>query len=1060
MNLFKRNSINNLLLLAIFLAIASLFNLVSVNKAMAANGLAQTVKQVKVANSSTVYYLDHKLGVKKAYVSAAAYLSYGNKWSDIKVISRAQLDKWPDLKLIKSAGEKNIYYIKGDKKTLIKGPSDFSKFGLDYGRIAAINKTDFSLYQTVDYASVGLSASAGQIALKAGGGSPGSLTIELDADSQAGFLPMNTKHNLVATFNFKAGGAAVEIKQIILNLKGVYQPEVIEKVSLTNEAGYNLGEVAGLNNRQAVFSFGTSPLILAAGEIKKIKVYLDLNSYADFINHSVKASIESLKDVKTNVEINGSFPIEAKEFKLAVGFLMGQAEIDEITLNAGGKLVIGDNQRIIGKFKIIETSGNENMIIKKIALVNLGSARSSDLINFKLKDSNNNLIAQAQSMEGDAVIFNLNNYLLSKGQDKTFFLSADIIGGDNNQTVNFNLRDFYATGDSYGYGLSFSQTDAGETYTIGRESISVLSASLNPSKSVFSKQNGVLLGNFQVRNNNQKVKLSSVNVKLEKSSDAASFNDAVYLVNYDSGEVYAATDASKLPGGVSLSFNNLALEPRQTLNFSLVANLPAAAKSGDKYRIIINSIIYGYENVSYFSANLALAGNYLVVTKSSLYIYTNNDDSWGRDYIKGQKNVKIASFILEAAAGDDINISQITLAKSGDTSGSVLYENGFSNLRLYIGGSRVGSAISKPSASTYVFDNFNYRLSQNGRWELKLYADTEKDLKASEVQMIVLSVGAKSKTSNVPATIAGLNAASRKVYFGGSEAEILAVEGGSFTPGVKDNNIARFTITNNGAEDIKLNSLNIVTTADGLSYSLGFSDLTVVEASGSSKLGRISRPVAGANKIGLNSYTVKTSQTAEFNIRVTAGEEVPENGFDVYLTDLKITGKKSGLEAAVSGDPTDKVTVNNTSPSNGSGGNDDNAIQLAWPVNSQRVNYGFHDSNYPYRSVAEHDGIDIDVDQGTSVKTAAAGTVAEVANTHTTQYNYVIIDHGNGIKTVYGHLSEIAVNQGDTVASNQVIGLSGGLPGSIGSGSNTNGPHLHFGVLQDGVAVDPMAYLD
>ncbi len=400
------------------------------------------------------------------------------------------------------------------------------------------------------------------------------------------------------------------------------------------------------------------------------------------------------------------------------------------------------------------------------------------------------------------------------------------------------------------------------------------------------------------------------------------------------------------------------------------------------------------------------------------------------------------------------------MAKSGDTSGSVLYENGFSNVRLLVNGTRIGNAILAPSTSCLTFDNFNLRFGAGSRAELRLIADTEGGLKVSETQLKVLSIGARSATSNIPATLAGLNSESRQVFFGNNQAEIEIVNGGSFTPGNSDNNVGRFKITNNGVEDIRLDSMNIVTTSDGFSYSLGFSDLSIIESGRLARVGAISRPVAGANIISLGGDLVQPNQTLEFIVRVTADLTVPETGFNLYLTDVKAIGRKSGLKVIVSGDPTDKLPVNNTSLNNLAGGAQTVAVKLAWPTDSRTVNYAFHDPNYPFRNIAEHDGIDIDLAQGSPVKAAAAGVIVNLADNHNDQYNYVIIDHGNGIKTVYGHLSEIRVAMGQTVTSGQIIGLSGGQPGSIGSGPNTNGPHLHFGVGQNDSYVDPMGYLN
>ncbi|AFA50225.1 phage tail tape measure protein [Acetobacterium woodii] len=94
-----------------------------------------------------------------------------------------------------------------------------------------------------------------------------------------------------------------------------------------------------------------------------------------------------------------------------------------------------------------------------------------------------------------------------------------------------------------------------------------------------------------------------------------------------------------------------------------------------------------------------------------------------------------------------------------------------------------------------------------------------------------------------------------------------------------------------------------------------------------------------------------------------------------------------------------------------------------------------------------HQGIDIGVPEGTPVGSAGAGTVIQ-AGWNGGYGNSITIDHGNGLETLYGHLSEVLVNVGDLVAQLQTIGLSGNT-------GNSTGPHLHFSVIKDGEQVDP-----
>lgn len=135
-------------------------------------------------------------------------------------------------------------------------------------------------------------------------------------------------------------------------------------------------------------------------------------------------------------------------------------------------------------------------------------------------------------------------------------------------------------------------------------------------------------------------------------------------------------------------------------------------------------------------------------------------------------------------------------------------------------------------------------------------------------------------------------------------------------------------------------------------------------------------------------------------------------------------------------------------------------VSLAWPSNPSRgISAIFHDPDYPFRYLFEHPGIDIRAPQGTPVKAASDGYVAQVRKPLIGKYSYVMIIHNDGISTVYGHLSKIIIEADQYVAKGQVIGLSGATPGTPGAGRFTTGPHLHFEVRVNGIPVDPISYL-
>lgn len=113
---------------------------------------------------------------------------------------------------------------------------------------------------------------------------------------------------------------------------------------------------------------------------------------------------------------------------------------------------------------------------------------------------------------------------------------------------------------------------------------------------------------------------------------------------------------------------------------------------------------------------------------------------------------------------------------------------------------------------------------------------------------------------------------------------------------------------------------------------------------------------------------------------------------------------------------------------------------------------GFGPRAHPiFKEVRPHNGVDIDAAQASAVWAAKEGRTL-YSGTMTGYGNVIILDHGNGVSTLYAHLSKILVNQGDTVKKGEVIGL-------VGSTGWATGPHLHFEVRVGGVPKDPLLFL-
>ena len=127
------------------------------------------------------------------------------------------------------------------------------------------------------------------------------------------------------------------------------------------------------------------------------------------------------------------------------------------------------------------------------------------------------------------------------------------------------------------------------------------------------------------------------------------------------------------------------------------------------------------------------------------------------------------------------------------------------------------------------------------------------------------------------------------------------------------------------------------------------------------------------------------------------------------------------------------------------------ALPSRWPVRGA-VNSEFGNRLSPWTKAPEfHSGLDIAANGGTPVKSPAAGTVLH-AGPHSEYGLAVIIDHGQDVRSLYGHLSKISVKPGQTVERGTELALTGNT-------GRSSGPHLHYEVMVRGQAVNPRAYL-
>lgn len=474
-----------------------------------------------------------------------------------------------------------------------------------------------------------------------------------------------------------------------------------------------------------------------------------------------------------------------------------------------------------------------------------------------------------------------------------------------------------------------------------------------------------------------------------------------------------------------------------------------------------------------FSRSSGLRGE-LKITEESLIGYN-------RDIVAGSMGQVFGRFTVQETSGrEDVLIEQIVLVNNGS-----LKNTYFDNLKLKVDNTVVAQAPTIKGREIIFRPNY-LKINKSASKKIVVLGgildgtNSDIDLQLQKVVADGTEYGIGVKNSSV-----NLSEPNKIIN------QSLAVNSASTEPGLKTLNEIKGTI---------ISSFNLRSSAQELDLNtVGFS---IVKGVNTPKLDSIyivdykTGEVLQEVKIGLGDYysvglEKKLSNTDKsYSIGFVTKLPILKTG-DYYQIILKEVGYTTNSDGSlrksvsvvgskyearnntsgvvVTGGSSSSKTTTTTSAKTTTTAINNNAnsyiynerkeiakIVLHWPV-SGRVNFKFHDSKYLYNF--SHEGIDIAASQGTNVRAAQSGTVVSVVNGGLSGYSYVTVDHGNGYRTVYGHLSQINVKTGQNINVSGLIGKSGGTPGTSGAGQYSNGPHLHFELIKDGVYVDPELYL-
>ena len=903
-----------LILASLILIITANFCFYQQNSAQAVYGLSENLKQVKTMASPTVYYLDHKRGVKKPYVSEKAFLSYGNKWSDIEIVSQEQLDKWPEMHLVKSNDSNKVYYLNNGRKALIKSEQEFIDRGFNWQDIVTISQADLNEYQLADFDSQAVPAEHGL------------LKIELASlNLTSVYLPTGSRGNAVAAFKFAAVSGEAKISQLTFTQQGVSGDEIIEAAYLVDEAGVIYGDRYVLNNKHLYLNLTAQPIIIPAGENKIFYLKVDLKPVSGATGQTLKFGLINSLDIAAASQLAASFPLVGPEFRLADGSSnLGKVSATlKVISPAGDTVSVGATNKTVAAFRLAEVSGNEDVLIKNITLTNMGSARDGDLRNLVLVDQDGSQLMKVQITGGQKVSFSFEpGYLIRKNHYVDFNLKIAVVSGDGRDLkfVILNDNDIVAVSKENGYGLSVANDSASDSqvnrFAIARPPIFLTTSALKTGESlIYRDQADAVVGSFELRNNVSDVKLSSFTIAIIKSNGAPSLNQPLVAVEAKTGAVLGTIDAQKITNNFAeINLSNFQAAKGKTVNIKFTSHIPDTAQSGDSYQVYVKSVNYRIaENNILYSDNPELSGQKLAVVSPAVHLYAGAPAE-ADIAVSGDKQAIIGFFRAEATAERAVRVTSLTVTNtSGFT--PVNYANGFTNLALYRNGSRVSNYIAEPNQNSYVFENLKVYLAAGRSVDIYVKADLAENAKGA-VKLFMENAVAQDYAAKIPAEINNKNIASPAAAITQTAVAVKALAGGGAVRGQKNNQIASFSFTNLSAEKVKLSKVILNSSGDfvgNLSANNGYHNLRFAYLNIKNKIAsvgsRLANPVANVNNISLNSFTLNPNETINLILLVDLDKDAVAGAISLYFRDLQAKGYFSGVSATIGGVPTDAVTV-------------------------------------------------------------------------------------------------------------------------------------------------------
>ena len=521
--------------------------------------------------------------------------------------------------------------------------------------------------------------------------------------------------------NFTASSEGdVDVTTIEFNRGGVPSADTDFADYYLYEGDTYLADYSSVSEGLLSFVNSNGLFTVSAGETKTLSLVVNLDDDVSN-NRNVFYSINE-SGIIASGNIGGSFPINGNAMSV-----VHITDLGKVTIADGGTSVAtidpGELNQTIWDFTL--AAADQDIQVEEIKITLIGTIDTADLANFELQDYAGAVLGTAVMASDKTVTFDLDTpYAIEKGNTKHLYLKADILSGtDRTYTAYlYNKNDLKVLDMEYNIYLTPNQEDswtrinaANET-TINTGSLTVARGSSSASGNVPMGASSVEIGQFDFTASGEDLKIDTIYAYVDMGSSTGLYQFKLFV---DGSQVGTAIDLGEITA-TSISLGNSLIVPAgETKTLTVKADMLEAdgtALTADETITFqlgnVKSCDYTKQSSGGTSTGGTSAANVLTVKTGALGIAENlslfDYSATNPLGVAGALEKKIASFVLTAGAGEDVNLSSITI---GDDSGDATEDIGDNFQNLILKHDDVAIANTQGSLSGTAGADFQFSLS-------------------------------------------------------------------------------------------------------------------------------------------------------------------------------------------------------------------------------------------------------------------------------------------------------------------------------------------------------------